>query len=112
VKTVTFDPQGAEIGENCDGDGAARGGVAGERGGAAGGGGTLEQAENKRLKRLHKNKARNMSQKASPSHKGSRVQPPGGKKHKKRIQKALDILTRQHRVVLCPNTFSRWVVLL
>ena len=72
-KTVTFDPQGAEISENGDGHGASGGRVAGERGGAAEGGGTLEQAENKTQKRLQRNKARNVSQKASPSHKGSHV---------------------------------------
>jgi len=49
---VTVDPQGAEIGENGDRDGAAGAGVAGEGGGAAGGDVTLTAAEHKRLKSL------------------------------------------------------------
>ena len=73
-KTVTFDPHGAEMGENGAGDGAAGGGVAGEAGRTNGGGGTLAQTENKRLERLQRHKARNASQQASPSHKGSHVQ--------------------------------------
>jgi len=79
-----------------DGDGAAGGGVAGEGGGAAGdsGGGTLKQAENKRLKKLHRNKAQNLSQKVSPSHKGSHGEQPGGTRYRKRTQKQLDILSR------------------
>ena len=100
-KTVTLDPHGAEMGENGDGDGAAGGGVAGEGGRANGGGGTLAQAENKRLQRLQRNKAWNASQKASPSHKGSH-----GERHEKRTQKALNILSR----LLCPKTFSSCVV--
>jgi len=44
-KTVMFHPQGAEIGENVNGDGAAGGGVAGEGGVAAGG----ETAEKNRV---------------------------------------------------------------
>ena len=55
--------------------------MTGEGGGAAGGGVTLTQAENKRLKRLQRNKAKNASQKASLSHKESRFQQPGGERH-------------------------------
>ena len=46
-KTVTFDPHGAEMGENGDGDGAAGGRVAGEGGRTNGGGGILTQTETK-----------------------------------------------------------------
>ena len=87
AQTTTFEPQGVEIGENGDGDGAARGGVAGEGRGADGGGVTLTPQENKRLRRLQLNKAWKASQKASPSHQGSNPKQPGGTRHKKRTQK-------------------------
>jgi len=93
-QTATFDPQGVEIVESGDGDGAARGGVAGEGGVADGEGVTLTPEENKRLQRLQINKARKASQKASPSHQGSHSKQPGGTRHKKRTQKQLDILSR------------------
>ena len=76
-KTVTFDPQGAEIGEIGDGDGAGGGGVTGEGGHAAGGGVILTPEENKRLKRLRMNKVRKASQKVSPSHPWVYLQQPG-----------------------------------
>ena len=93
-ETVTFDPQWVEIGENSEGDGAAGGKVAAEGGSVAGGGVTLTPADNERLKRLQMKKARNVSQKASPRHKGSHGEQPGGTRHKKRTQKQLDILSR------------------
>ena len=91
---VTFDPQGAEIGENGDGDWAVRGGFAGQGGGAAGGGVTLTPEENKRLRRLQTNKARKASKKTRPSHQGNHPKHFGGTRQKKCTQKQLDILSR------------------
>ena len=93
-QTVTFDPREAEIVENGDGDGAVRGGVAGQGGGAAGGGVTLTPEENKRLRRLQMNKARKASQKTILSHKGNHPKQPGDTRQKKRTQKQLYILSR------------------
>jgi len=86
--------------ENDAEDGAARGGVAGEGEGAAGGGVALTPEDIESLSRLHLNKAQKASQKASPSHHGSHPKQPGGTRHKKRTQEQLDILSRPSRVVL------------
>jgi len=71
-KTVTFDPQGAELVANGDEDGVAGGGVAGEGGGAARGDVTRTAAESKKLRRKNRNQVRNVDSSKSPSQKRGR----------------------------------------
>jgi len=87
-KTVMFDQQGAEIGENGDGDGAPGGGV------AAGGGVTLTAAENKKLRRLKMNQLRSPCLQKSPSGKRGHGDKSGGYSQKERLKRHLAVLSK------------------
>jgi len=94
-KTVTFGLQGTALSENDGADAEAPRMTTVSEGSTAGGGATLANEENKKLRRQEQNKTRSHGQQKSASAKGTHIAKKGGTRNKEQLDRHLVVLLRK-----------------